>query len=62
MKLMKYCLANFSRFLADFVHIFTVLPAPLRKKQEIDLREYFIKIEKDINMAFQEIKRDYERE
>ncbi|WP_375327111.1 hypothetical protein [Candidatus Tisiphia endosymbiont of Nemotelus uliginosus] len=44
------------------MHIFTVLPAPLRKKQEIDLREYFIKIEKDINMAFQEIKRDYERE
>ncbi|WP_341764535.1 hypothetical protein [Candidatus Tisiphia endosymbiont of Beris chalybata] len=59
---MKYFLASFSRFLSDFLNVFTILPAPLRKKQEIDLREYFIKIEKDINSAFQEIKRDYERE
>lgn len=33
----------------------------LTKQSEADLAEYFIEIEKDINSAFQAIKRKYER-
>ncbi|XVN43246.1 MAG: hypothetical protein RCG15_02915 [Candidatus Rickettsia vulgarisii] len=48
--------------MSDITNMFRVAQTILLKKQpETDLAEYFIEIEKDINSAFQEIKREYER-
>ncbi|MCC8371439.1 MAG: hypothetical protein LN568_01545 [Rickettsia endosymbiont of Pseudomimeciton antennatum] len=49
-------------FLAGFFSVFKISKTTIRKKPEADLLEYFIKIEKDINSTFQEIKKEYERE
>ncbi|MDR0296738.1 MAG: hypothetical protein LBH67_01985 [Rickettsia sp.] len=49
-------------FLAGFFSVFKISKTTIRKKPETDLLEYFIKIEKDINSTFQEIKKEYERE
>ncbi|WP_425363372.1 hypothetical protein [Candidatus Tisiphia endosymbiont of Hybos culiciformis] len=49
-------------FLTGFFSIFKISKTTIRKKPETDLLEYFIKIEKDINLTFQEIKKEYERE
>lgn len=59
---MKYLLAIFFRFSEDFLNLFRVMQMRMRKNYEIDLQEYFIKIEKDIDSAFQAIKKEYERE
>jgi len=48
-------------FLAGFFSVFKISKTTVRKKQETDLLEYFIRAEKDINLTFQEMKRNYER-
>lgn len=50
----KQCLVGMS-------NIFEMPRKFIKKEREIDLLGYFTIIEKDINFAFQEIKREYER-
>ncbi len=44
-------------FLIGFFSIFKISQTTVRKKLEIDLLEYFIRVEKDINSTFQEIRK-----
>ncbi len=49
-------------FLTGFFSVFKTSQMTIRKKSEVELIEYFTKIEKDANITFQEIKREYERQ
>lgn len=48
-------------FLIGFFSVFKISQMTVRKKPETDLLEYFIRVEKDINSIFQEIRKEYER-
>lgn len=60
MSLKSFLKRSFFSFMSDIDNIFKI-NIRLKKQSETELAEYFNEIGKDINSAFQEIKREYER-
>ena len=52
---------HIKHFILGFFSIFKISRIHLRKKHTVDIVEYFIRIEQNINSAFQELKSKYER-
>ncbi|MCC8417995.1 MAG: hypothetical protein LN588_05900 [Rickettsia endosymbiont of Bryobia graminum] len=62
MYLKSFLKRSFFFFMSDITKMFRINQnISVTKQSEANLAEYFIEIEKDINSAFQEIKREYER-
>jgi hypothetical protein len=52
---------HIKHFILGFFSIFKISRIHLRKKHTVDIVEYFIRIEQNINSAFRELKSEHER-